>query len=191
MQNIRKIEYLSIILFGLMFNTSCISSKKLLSPHNDKSTSRFEKHINGVYRNIDTTNSIGTSSLLNVLYEKGQTKFPDDWNELQVHLLYEDNRLYVKSFLRDSLVYENEIWGHLHDNYFVSNRKFLLIPLLLFNLAKESRQIVFIDENGMLHATNRGYYWWFIAAGYSGSSDSENYQRYGQFKKVGQLPSPF
>jgi hypothetical protein len=191
MQNFKKIKFSTFFLLSLTLFTSCISSKKLLSPHNDPTTSRFEKNINGVYKNIDTTNSIGTSSLLNVLYEKGQTKFPDDWTDLQVHLLYEDQKLYVKSFLRDSLVYENEIWGHVHNNFFLSNRKFLVIPLLLFNLAKESRQIVFIDENGMLHATNRGYYWWFIATGNNGSSDSENYQRYGQYKKVGELPSPF
>lgn len=190
MQKTRKIQFWSLIVICLTFS-SCISTKKLLSPHGNVTTSSFEKRINGVYQNIDTSNSVGTSSLINVLYEKAQTKFPDDWAELQVHILYEENKLFIKSYVRDSLVYENEIWGHVHENYFVSHRKYMLIPLLLFNMAKESRQIIYIDESGILHATNRGYYWWFIAAGYSGNGDVQNYLRYGQFNKLGPLPLPF
>lgn len=182
----------SLLLFStcLFVFTSCIGVKKLIAPHTDQSTSRFEKHINGVYANIDTTTANGNASLINVLYEKQNVKFSDNWADLRVHLLYEDRKLYVKSYAGDSLVYENEIWGHIHEDRFVSNRKFLLIPLLLFNVQKESRQILYIDENRMLHATNRGYYYWFMPFG-NGAGGSDNYLRFGQFKKVSELPNPF
>jgi len=181
-----------ILLFLTLALGSCISTKKLLRPHENTSTRSFEKNINGVYENIDISATMGNSSLLNVLYEKMNTKYPDDWQDLRVHVSCEDRKIYFRGFAGDSLVYENEIWGHIHENRFTSNRKFMLLPFLLFNMQKESRILMFIDEEGNLHATHRGYYWWFVAFGANSSTgDSRIYERFGQFRKVGDLPSPF
>lgn len=170
--------------------TSCISTKKLLSPHTNQTTASFEKNINGVYQNIDTTSTIGTTSLMNILYEKRKIKFPENQQDILIHLLVEDNKLFVKGFIIDSLVYEGEIWGKVKENKFISKRKFVFLPLLLFYLQKESRQLIYLNENGMLHATNRGYLYWIVLTG-GNLNYSDIYQRFGQFKKVGDLPNPF
>lgn len=180
----------TIILSAIVLLTSCIGTKKLLQPHNNQTTVPFDKSINGVYQNVDTTASLGTTSLINILYEKRKTKFPENQQDMQIHLLVEDNKLYIKGFVMDSMVYEGEIWGKIKDDRFISKRKFVFLPLLLFYLQKESRQLIYLDENGMLHATNRGYLYWIVITGRNLNS-SDIYQRFGQFKKVGDLPNPF
>lgn len=182
---------LRILLFLTLALSSCISTKKLLRAHENTTTRSFSNNINGVYENIDVSATMGNSSLLNILYEKMNTKYPDDWQDLQVHITYEDKKIFFKGYAGDTLVYENEIWGSTFEDKFTSNRKFMLIPLLLFNMQKESRILLYIDAQANLHATHRGYYWWMVAFGYNSSGDSRIYERFGQFRKVGDLPSPF
>lgn len=180
----------TIILSAIVLLTSCISTKKLLRPHGDQTTMSIDKNINGIYQNVDTTANLGTTSLINILCEKRKTKFSENQQDLQIHLLLEDNKLYVKGFVMDSMVYEGEIWGKVKEDRFLSKRKFVFLPLLLFYLQKESRQLLYLDESGMLHATHRGYLYWLVITG-GNLNYSDIYERYGQFRKVGELPNPF
>lgn len=185
-----KLKFILPTISVIALLTSCISTKKLLLPHTDQSTMSIEKRINGVYQNIDTTANTGTTSLINIVCEKRKIKFPENQQDLLIHLELQDNKIFVKGLIRDSLVYEGEIWGKIKEDRFISKRKFIFLPLLLFYLQKESRQLIYLDENGMLHATNRGYLYWIVITGRN-LNYSDIYQRYGQFKKVDELPNPF
>lgn len=111
-------------------------------------------------------------SLIAVLQQRFAFRYKKEipnWQELQVKLSITKNKLLVKGFYNDSLVYQKNYRGVLKSGYFDVNRKTRYIGIPFFMVFNDSKIILTVDENNdlKLFQVNYSAGWIFMAADFT------------------------
>ncbi len=161
--------YLLVVILIL----NCCATAKGLTRASDKDVAVLKPAVlNGIYENVlpnDPENSLWQDLHANVKFKRIAPSSHE--SQVQVELV-DEKTLRAHLIIAGERLESLELKGRIKNDYFVANRKFFIMPLILLNFYQDHKTIIGNLPNGDLHLVQSKKSEFFLIGG-EGDTDSE------------------